>query len=102
MEHKNAFGDRTWCVQKTKEERLEAFKQVIAHPKLIDVEQAVCETIRETRGTLLIFACGPTGVGKTMMINHVIRKERAPILSLSARPPLNSSFDWKEFLQNGI
>src|SRR5258708_11885884 len=37
-----------------------------------------------------------------MMKNHVIRQERAPILSLSARPPLNGSFDWKAFLQSGI
>src|SRR5260370_14088141 len=102
MEQMNTFGDRAWDVQMTREERLEAFKQEIAHPHLIAVEQAVHKAIRETDGALLIFACGPTGVGKTMMKNHVIRQERAPILSLSARPPLNGSFDWKAFLQSGI
>ncbi len=102
MEQMNTFGNRAWDAQIPKEERLEAFKQVIAHPHLIAVEQAVHEAIRETGGALLIFACGPTGVGKTIMKNHVIRQERAPILSLSARPPLNGSFAWKDFLQSGI
>lgn len=102
MEHMNTFGGRARFAQMTKEECLNAFKQVIPHPHLITVDQTVREALRETGGALLIFVYGPPGVGKTALKDHVIRMERVPILSLSARPPLSNSFDWKDFLRSGI
>jgi AAA domain len=102
MKQANSSEDRARYAQMTREERLDTFKHLIAHPHLITADQAVREAIRETGGALLIFVCGAPGVGKTTMKNRVIRKERVPILSLSARPPLSGSFDWKVFLQSGI
>lgn len=88
----------------TKEDRLRAFKRLIAHPHLVAASQVVDQAIREQDGALLILVCGPTGVGKTTLKNHVLRPdgEQAPILSLLAMPPLHGSFSWREFLQNGI
>ncbi len=102
MEQMNTFGDRTRYAQMTPEECLDAFKPVVAHPHLMTVDYALHEALREAGGSLLIFVCGPPGVGKTAMKDHVICMERVPILSLLARPPLSGTFDWKEFLQSGI
>ena len=102
MKQENSSEDRARYAQMTREECLDAFKHVIAHPHLITVDHALREALRETGGALLVFVCGPSGVGKTTMKDYVIRKERVPILSLSARPPLSGTFDWKEFLQSGI
>ncbi len=102
MKQADSSEDRARNAQMTKEERLEAFKHVRAHPHLITAAQAVRKAMRETGGALLIFVYGPPGVGKTSLKDHVIRKERVPILSLSVRPPLSGSFDWKDFLQSGI
>lgn len=102
MTQSNSSEERARYAQMTREECLDAFMLMIAHPHLITADQAVREAIRETGGALLIFVCGPPGVGKTTLKNQVIRKERVHILSLSARPSLSGSFDWKDFLQGGI
>ncbi len=88
----------------TREDRLRAFKRLIAHPHLVAASQAVNEAIREPGGALLIFVCGPTGVGKTTLKNHGLQldEERAPMLSLLVRLPLHGSFSWGEFLQSGL
>ncbi len=104
MEQINSFGDRAGHPQMTGEERLDAFKRVIAHPHLIAAGRTLREAIREPGGALLIFVCGPAGVGKTTLKKYALEwdRERAPILSLVAKPPLNGSFSWTEFLQCGI
>ena len=104
MKQTDTVTGRARYAGSTKEERLSAFKRVVAHPHLVAASQAVDEAIREPGGALLIFVCGPTGVGKTTLKNHLLQrdKERAPIFSLLARPPLQGSFSWREFLQNSI
>jgi AAA domain len=104
MEQTYAAGDPVRCTDLIREERLYIFKQVITHPHLMAAAQALEEAIREPGGALIIFLCGPTGVGKTILKNHAMRwdSERTPILSLFARPPLYGSFSWREFLQSGI
>ncbi len=94
--------DRARYAQMTKEECLEAFKHMIAHPHLITVDHALREVLQETGGALLVFVCGPSGVGKTALKDRVIRMERVPILSLLAGPTLSGTFDWIGYLQSGI
>ncbi len=104
MKQTNAAEDRARNANLTKEERLRAFKRVILHPRLMAAGQALDEAIRAPGDALFIFICGPASVGKTTLKNYALHRdrERASILSLLARPPLNGSFSWREFLQRGI
>ncbi len=104
MEQSNPFGDQPQYAQMTKEERSHAFMRTIAHPHFVATSRALQNAIQETSGVSLVFVCGPAGVGKTTLKNHVLQrhKRHAPILSLLAKPPLHGSFSWKEFLKSGI
>lgn len=113
MEQISPSGDRSRFAKLSIEERLNAFKCTIAHPHFVATSQAVQNAIQETAGASLVFVCGPAGVGKTAMKNHVIgcataemqqalgrAGNRGPIPGLFARPPLNGSFSWRDFLLN--
>ena len=51
--------------------RLAYFKAcTIAHPRLQEVDQALQEAISEPTGALLVFFYGPTGVGKTTVLQR--------------------------------
>ncbi len=116
MEQTSGSGDRARYANMTREERLREFEgTIIMHPHLMAVIQACCEVIREPSGILLVFVCGPVGVGKNIIKNHVTKfivaeissalqesSERVPVLSTIARPPLNGSFSWKDFLQSSL
>ncbi len=115
MKQTNTSGDWARYVQMTREERLQAFKRrTIEHPHLLVAGQALHDVIREPGGASLIFVCGPAGVGKTTLKNSVIEAietemmfaslvdEEHPILTMLARPPLNASFGWRDFLQSGL
>jgi AAA domain len=113
MEQISPSDDRSRFAKLSIEERLNAFKRMIAHPHFVATSQAVQNAIQETGSTSLVFVCGPAGVGKTAMKNHVISCAAAELLqasrrvgkrgsipSLFARPPLNGSFSWRDFLLN--
>jgi hypothetical protein len=115
MKQTNVAGDWARYAQMTREERLQAFKRcTIEHPHLLVAGQALHDVIQEPGGASLIFVCGPAGVGKTTLKNYVIEAtetemmfaslvdEEHPILTMLARPPLNASFGWRDFLQSGL
>ena len=107
--------DRTHYDKMTKEARLQAFKRTIAHPHLQAVDKGLREAIQEPGGASIVNVYGPARVGKSTMKDHVIRtiilemaallqldRERIPLLSMMPRPPLSSSFSWKDFFQSGL
>jgi AAA domain len=116
MESNSKPADRTRYAKMTKEERLQSFKGVtIAHPHLQEADKALREMIQEPGGASIVNVYGPARVGKSTMMNHVIRtlllewlpllerdRERVPLLSIVPRPPLDGSFSWRNFFQIGL
>src|SRR6266581_1656569 len=107
--------DRSRYAKMTKEERLQAFKRIIAHPHLESTDKDLRRAIQEPGGASIINVFGPARVGKSTMMYHVIRtiilemlpllqqdRERVPLLSLMPRPPLSGYFNWKDFFQDGL
>jgi len=107
--------DRSRYAKMTKEERLQAFKRIIAHPHLEATDKDLRRAIQEPGGASIINVFGPARVGKSTMMNHVIRtiilemlpilqqdRERIPLLRMSPRPPLSGYFNWKDFFQVGL
>ncbi len=91
--------------------RLAYFKAcTIAHPRLQEVDQALQEAISEPTGALLIFFYGPTGVGKTTVLQRrqqqIIEERRAdmerdpgwvPIVGMEAIAPERGDFNWRDY-----
>ncbi|HEU5382242.1 MAG TPA: ATP-binding protein [Ktedonobacteraceae bacterium] len=103
-------------LEQPKEERLAYFKAyTVAHPHLSQADDAVWNAIREPAGKLLIFVFGPTGVGKTTLLEHVEKRiiEKAwarmaqdqghlPVVRLNAMAPSARQFKWPDFYTRAL
>lgn len=80
------------------------------HPKLVEVGDKLTSKIFYPAGTGIIFVYGPTGVGKSTLLQGVSQKLIAaeqqkmnvdkgyiPIVGMEAITPEYSDFDWKDF-----
>lgn len=97
-------------------DRLAYFKAyTVAHPHLSRADKEVWNAIREPAGALLVFLFGPTGVGKTTLLEHIERRllEQAlsrmeqdrshlPTLRLNAMAPAARQFKWADFYTRGL
>ena len=96
-------------------ETIDAFKAfTIAHPKLVEADREIRAFVHEPAGTGVLLVAGPTGVGKTTLLNRVVATlteelETTPVpgangASLSkpvafATPPgTGGSFSWTDWL----
>jgi len=91
--------------------RLDYFKScTIAHPRLHEADQALRVAISEPTGELLVFFYGPTGVGKTTVLNRckrqIIEERRkemeddpgwVPIVGMEAVSPERGDFNWRDY-----
>lgn len=103
-------------LEQSKEERLAYFKAyTLAHPHLSQADTAVWDAIREPAGKLLIFVFGPTGVGKTTLLEHIEKRlmEQAlsrmredhghlPVVRLNAMAPSARQFKWPDFYARAL
>jgi len=103
-------------LEQSKEERLASFKvYTVAHPHLSQADTAVWKAIREPAGKLLIFVFGPTGVGKTTLLEHIQKRlmEQAwsrmqedhshlPVVRLQAMAPSTRQFKWADFYTRAL
>jgi hypothetical protein len=89
--------------------------KVIAHPILVEVYQKIRAVIDEPGGVSLVFAFGPTGVGKSTLCRRLVQKINEqklpeleqnpgmmPIIRMEAPAPESGSFNWKDFYHRGL
>mgnify|MGYP001159352168 CR=1 FL=1 len=82
----------------------------IAHPRLQEADQALREAISAPTGALLVFFYGPTGVGKTTVLQRrqqqMTDEQRAalegdpgwmPIVRMEAIAPERGDFNWRDY-----
>jgi hypothetical protein len=96
--------------------RLAYFKAyTVAHPLLSQADKKVWNALREPAGALLVFIFGPTGVGKTTLLEHIEKRlmEQAlprmaqdqnhlPTIRLDAMAPAARQFKWPDFYTRGL
>jgi len=83
-------------LDKDAQARLDQFKAFAArHPRLDQVEHEVLHAIWEPAGFAYLLVYGPSGVGKSTMIHHIVPRlntseggvGQRPLLMLEVRPP---------------
>ena len=103
-------------LNQSSEDRLAYFEQhTIEHPKLKKVFNQLLDAIDKPDKGSLLFVCGPTGVGKTTLIEKIIEKlverslkqleidrGRIPVLSVEAVAPESGNFNWKDFYTRSL
>ncbi|MBW4509315.1 MAG: ATP-binding protein [Scytonematopsis contorta HA4267-MV1] len=98
-------------LQKTTQHKINYFvNYTMAHPHLIAAFKELQQAIYQSPGTSLIFVVGPTGVGKTTLLQRLVQKltsdkiseleldrGQIPIFGFEATSPEFSQFNWKDF-----
>lgn len=91
----------------------EAFR--ISHPKLMAADREICDLIEHPTGSAAYLVLGPTGAGKTTLIERVVcslhngmadelRADpgRLPALVIRTPAPAGSSFSWRDLFMRGL
>jgi hypothetical protein len=93
--------------------RLEYFRAFKArHPLLLSAYEELRCAIRDSNPGSIIYLCGPTGVGKTTLLEHISEhlkaitlttlaedRERIPIITSLLVAPTTGTFDWKDYFK---
>lgn len=93
---------------------LDRFKNyAVWHPRLVQVQSHVLDTIWEPADVLYTVVCGPSGVGKTTLAEGLTRRLNTPAqaessqmkrqaLLINTRPADGALFDRTDFYQKGL
>jgi predicted AAA+ superfamily ATPase len=85
----------------------------IVHRLLKQAYENFIDAVNNPGGATLIILFGPTGVGKTTLLNQVVKilieqnqskimldSAYLPVVTVEARSPDNGSFDWKDYYKS--
>jgi hypothetical protein len=93
---------------------LDRFKAyAVWHPRLVQVQTQVLDTIWEPADVAFVVVCGPSGVGKTKLAEVLTRRLNTPkqgsngqgtrrALLINTRPPDGALFHRTDFYQKGL
>lgn len=87
----------------------------ISHPKLMTADKEICDLIEHPTGAAAYLVIGPTGAGKTTLIERVVRSlhngmvdelradpGRYPALVIRTPAPAGMSFSWRDLFMRGL
>jgi hypothetical protein len=106
-----ARSETDGTLDKDVQARLDQFKAFAArHPLLDQVEQEVLHAIWEPAGFAYLLVYGPSGVGKSTMIHHIVRRLNTsaggmgpcPLLLLEVRPPDGELFHRTDYYRTAL
>lgn len=103
-------------LEQSKEVRRHYFEtKVVAHQRLKEVYEALLHAIRYPAGTSLILVVGPTGVGKTTLLQRVVKQliedaaadptatpGHMPVIAMEAPSPDSGNFSWKDYFTRAL
>jgi len=89
--------------------------KVIAHQRLFQVYEDLLHVIRYPAGTSLILVSGPTGVGKTTLLQRIVKQlvedaacdptippDHIPVMAMEAPSPDSGNFSWKDYFTRAL
>jgi hypothetical protein len=89
--------------------------KVVAHQRLKEVYEALLHAIRYPAGTSLILVVGPTGVGKTTLLERTVKQlivdaahdptttpGHIPAIAMEAPSPDSGNFSWKDYFTRAL
>ncbi len=89
--------------------------KVVAHQRLKEVYETLLHAIRYPAGTSLIFVAGPTGVGKTTLLQRIVKQliddaksdptttlGHIPVVAMEAPSPDSGNFSWKDYFTRAL